>query len=717
MRGMKNLTMAARIAVALAWMSGLALAATAQTTAFSYQGELKDEGVGINADRARFVFQLWDSPVYGHQIGSDVELTNIVVTEGIFTVFLDFGESAFDGNVRYLRIGVNPTGGTSITWLSPRQPVTAAPFAIHALHGGDNPWTIDGNDISYVAGDVGIGTASPAYPLSVSSTRTDLRVISGVSSADDIASVGVWGEVAGPDGKGVFGKSSSLQGVTYGVHGEVSSADGYGVYGYNGNTSGATHGVVGRVRSGSGMGVYGKNSSPTGSSVGVYGETGSTTGFGGYFLGRGYFSDRVGIGMTSPSCELDVAGSVRMDGFRLDSAPQAGYILTSDAAGIGSWQPAPVGGESYWDALGGNIYYDGGSVGIGTAYPSAALDVIGTVEMSGFKLPASPQSGYVLTSDATGVGSWQPAPSGMTLPYQGSISSTGPAFAVTNTGTAMGTSAISGKITNANSSSDAAAGSFNADGSNGHAVVAFSDGSSTIYADHDGGSYAFSGSSTGAAAGYFYANGSGGHGVHAKATGEAGYGLHAEATGGGAAIVAEASLNSTIGLVAKGSSRAAKFYGNVAVYEYGTTNMVLELGKGLDYAEGFNVTEGESEDLPKGTVLVIDPTNPGHLTRCTQAYDRKVAGIVAGANGLGSGVRLGAGQFDHDVALAGRVYCNVVAFDEAIQPGDLLTTSSVAGYAMRVADPSRAPGAVLGKAMEPLAAGQRGQILVLVTLQ
>ena len=84
---------------------------------------------------------------------------------------------------------------------------------------------------------------------------------------------------------------------------------------------------------------------------------------------------------------------------------------------------------------------------------------------------------------------------------------------------------------------------------------------------------------------------------------------------------------------------------------------------------------------------------------------------------LGSAVRLGVGQFDRDVALAGRVYCNVDAAKAEIEPGDLLTTSATPGYAMKAVDYRRAQGAILGKAMEPLARGKKGQILVLVTLQ
>jgi uncharacterized protein YaiE (UPF0345 family) len=155
--------------------------------------------------------------------------------------------------------------------------------------------------------------------------------------------------------------------------------------------------------------------------------------------------------------------------------------------------------------------------------------------------------------------------------------------------------------------------------------------------------------------------------------------------------------------------------GNVIVRSASTSAILIELGEGLDYAEGFDVSD-ESQITP-GTVLVIDAENAGQLAISQVPYDRKVAGIVAGANGLGSAVRLGAGQYDFDVALAGRVYCNVDTTYGAIQPGDLLTTSPTPGYAMKVTDHEQAQGAILGKAMQPLKQGEKGQILVLVTLQ
>lgn len=157
--------------------------------------------------------------------------------------------------------------------------------------------------------------------------------------------------------------------------------------------------------------------------------------------------------------------------------------------------------------------------------------------------------------------------------------------------------------------------------------------------------------------------------------------------------------------------------GNITILSGGTGATIMELGEGLDYAEGFDVTAADDSLLEPGCVLTIDAENPGMLTLSSEAYDTKVAGIIAGANGVKSGIRLGASQFDRDVALAGRVYCNVDATEFEVMVGDLLTTSAIPGYAMRVVDRDRAQGAILGKAMEPLAKGSKGQILVLVTLQ
>ena len=149
----------------------------------------------------------------------------------------------------------------------------------------------------------------------------------------------------------------------------------------------------------------------------------------------------------------------------------------------------------------------------------------------------------------------------------------------------------------------------------------------------------------------------------------------------------------------------------------------LNILGGCDLAEPFAVAKsGDHADrIVPGMVVVIDPAHPGQLKLAAEPYDAKVAGIISGANGLNTGMMMRAVgnphvAGDHPVALTGRVWCWCDASAGAIKPGDRLTTSSTVGHAMKVTDAGRAGGAVIGKAMTPLAEG-RGLVLVLVGLQ
>ncbi len=142
----------------------------------------------------------------------------------------------------------------------------------------------------------------------------------------------------------------------------------------------------------------------------------------------------------------------------------------------------------------------------------------------------------------------------------------------------------------------------------------------------------------------------------------------------------------------------------------------LRITGGADLAEPFAMSE---RNVPPGAVVVIDEANPGKLRMSVAAYDKKVAGIVSGADGIQPGISMiqeGALEAGENVALSGRVYVKADARFGAIRPGDLLTTSDHPGYAMRASDSARTPGAVIGKAMTALEEGE-GNVLVLVTLQ
>ncbi len=113
---------------------------------------------------------------------------------------------------------------------------------------------------------------------------------------------------------------------------------------------------------------------------------------------------------------------------------------------------------------------------------------------------------------------------------------------------------------------------------------------------------------------------------------------------------------------------------------------------------------------------IADAKNPGQLKLADRPYDTRVAGVVSGANGIHPGIQMqqqGLLEGGRNVALTGRVYVQADASNGAIKPGDLLTTSSNPGRAMKVSDHTRAEGAILGKAMTGLKEG-KGTVLVLI---
>jgi hypothetical protein len=136
---------------------------------------------------------------------------------------------------------------------------------------------------------------------------------------------------------------------------------------------------------------------------------------------------------------------------------------------------------------------------------------------------------------------------------------------------------------------------------------------------------------------------------------------------------------------------------------------------GADCAEEFDI--GVANEIQAGTVMVLDGN--GSLRPSDRAYDRRVAGVISGAGDYRPGMildRRDASQQRMPVALLGKVYCKVDAQYAPVEIGDLLTTSPTPGHAMKASDPSRAFGAVIGKALRSFSGGC-GSIPILVALQ
>jgi hypothetical protein len=115
----------------LAVLVAAASSAAPLGTEITYQGVLSDAGSPATGV-FDFRFVLFDAADGGAQIGPVVLADDVSVTDGRIAVNLDFGP-VFDGTALWLEIGVREGASTgSYTLLSPRQTLTAAPFAQHA---------------------------------------------------------------------------------------------------------------------------------------------------------------------------------------------------------------------------------------------------------------------------------------------------------------------------------------------------------------------------------------------------------------------------------------------------------------------------------------------------------------------------------------------------------------------------------------------------------
>lgn len=715
-------------------------------SAWTYQGRLNMNGSPLNGT-ADFQFRLWDAPALGNAIGAVAGVPGVAVAEGLFTVELDFGVAAHNGDERYLEISVRvPAGGAgAYTILSPRQRVAPSPYSIHSMR----PWITDGNDIYFDGTFVGIGTDNPQFRLHVESTTP--RAIYGLCTNASGNTTGIYGQSNSTGGQGVFGFASAATGTTTGAYGQSASATGRGVYGLATGTTGTNFGVAGEARGpfGSGVsglatsnnssatangvrgeseavfgaGVYGVATHATGVTYGVRGSATSPNGWAGYFSGRGYFSSNLGIGVSL------------LDG------PLARLHVVNNGVQLGA---AAIGGEDLLvedtDAKLG-LYSTDAGVG-GSALSLAQVDsTFGNLlnKWSLIRETTSGGNGLRLTfgSDADAFGN-------ATVAYfddNGNIGfgTTAPQSAVHVEGAGLSMSASA--LNNDDmiiEDSDAVLGLYSGSGGTWASAVTLSrlNGNGGLVekwamAQRVDGALRFTFGSDAN-----YANNS--SIMALTSTGDVGIGtvspavrLHvnggtdAELNGGGyLQLGASSGLNVVADnneIMARNNGAAASLFlnndgGDVIIAPQGTARVrVLEI-TGADLAERFPTRD----NVEPGTVMEIDPDHPGKLRISRGAYNRRVAGVVSGAGDLPAGAILGnlpGSDGAPAIALSGRVWVRCDAAEHAIEIGDLLTTSGTPGHAMAAIDAARSHGAVIGKAMSRLSRGERGLVLVLVNLQ
>ena len=205
------------IFIALALLVGVHQT-TAQGTAFTYQGQLQDGG-GPASGTYNLTFSLFNTNTSGVAFIGPVTTNGVMVTNGLFTVLVDFGPGAFNGTSNWMEIAVETNGNGSFTTLSPRQQLTPAPYAIYSVNAGNaatagtatiaNSATTATNASNFsgtLVGDV-TGTQSATVVSSVGG-QTAANVASGTVAANAATSANTVSTIVTRDASGNFSAGS-----------------------------------------------------------------------------------------------------------------------------------------------------------------------------------------------------------------------------------------------------------------------------------------------------------------------------------------------------------------------------------------------------------------------------------------------------------------------------------------------------------------------------
>ncbi len=683
-------------------------------TGFVYQGRLHEAGEPATG-LYDFQFRLFYSSTGGQIQGEAVTCSNVTVTNGYFSVLVDpaGGDAEFyNGDAYWLEILVRP-GGSSGTYvaLRPRQSLNAAPYAVTAAAlAGAAAESFAGVEHEHDGGAITSGIVEEAF------------IDPAMARVEDVA--------AGLAGRALLNHTHRATDITAGIIGEafIDSAItrdselaaallGKSNVGHSHSAGDIISGVLSEslipssiardseIRWDRLIGI------PSGFADGIddVGVSSVTAGTGLSGGGTG------GVVILNVEVPLVLSSEWSTPVIKATSSMQEGHGIEAVAEGASGRAVYGKAINVTAAATGYGGYFETAS-GKGRAVYGIATSTAGTAETYGGYFETTSNKGAGVRGVATGAAGGESGP----FSYGGDFESASEGGAgvrgvATNAGRGYGgyfeSAAADGAAVRGVATSTSSAefgpysygGCFESSAWNGAAVLGHAKATAQNGVSIGGQFTSDAGRGYGL---WSVANGFKGTGIYAKSDGDEGKGGHFECRG-----------TTGTGIYARGGAQgyAAILRGKVLIEDVSTGDPVIELGKGLDYAEGFDVSASEAPAA--GTVMVIDALNPGKLAVSGSSYDTKVAGIVAGAQGVGSGVRLGAGRFDCDVALAGRVYCNVDASEVGVEAGDLLTTSDVPGHAMKATDYEKGRGAILGKAMEPLEKGKTGQILVLVTLQ
>jgi predicted heme/steroid binding protein len=573
-------------------------------------------------------------------------------------------------------------------------------------------WGQSASSIYYSAGNVGIGTSTPAHTFEVSGAA----VVNGAANE----SLGIYDTrafAAGVGGGVAFGGKynaagtiapnfASIQGVKENAtDGDYASAmlfmtranagnpaermriasDGLVTIGAAGG-SGTRLAVNGTVKSFSGGFQFPDGTTQASAAINSHwGQSGSSI---------FYSSGNVGIGTNAPATPLAVNGIVHSmaGGFKFPD----GTTQTTAASGQGS---------SFWAAgtQTNSISYSAGNVGIGTGNPGGPLNVVAGGGLNAL-FTATGNDGFIRVDSTVATHPYADfiLAGTASTPY-GEIrigdNITWRNLVLLNNGGSVGIG------TNAPAASLHVRGGATTSGAARRTIVAFDASPSALGV---GGGISFGGNYSATSSTPDFANI---WGIKEVATDNDKSGALLFGTTSNSGAPTERMRIDSSGVVTiAGSGVGTRLNVNGDINVVGNIN-----AKYQDMAEWVPSVEM----LPAGTVVVLDPSVSNQVMSSTAAYSTTVAGVVSDHPGILLGER---GASKVQVATTGRVKVKVDATKGAVHIGDLLVTSDEPGTAMKSqpidvgGTKIHRPGTLIGKALEPLPDG-RGEILVLLSLQ
>jgi hypothetical protein len=376
----------------------------AMGTAFTYQGSLLD-GNDVADGLYDLQFKVYDNtdPVFAGQQGSTIDVNDLDVIDGYFTVELDFGGGVFDGNARWLETAVRPgdsNDANDFVTVSPRQEVTPTPYALYARTDGD--WRISGNDMySIPSGNVGIGTTSPGTKLEIFDSLPSLRLNGHATSSAWQMLVNSFGltfyrETGGGHDLRIDNSGNVLirNGNVLIPHGNVGIGTASPAAKLDVDVS--TGGQIGRYQASVSGNAY--ITMDAGTTQTLIGSNRDSSGFTGTFSNNDFgirtnnvdrisvtTAGNVGIGTTSPTEKLEVIGNIRAwNGSQAISfiPDAANNRLHIDVGGTGHSNDQILLGDA---DVASNDVVTLGNVGIGTTNPQEKLHVVGKIRANGIR--------------------------------------------------------------------------------------------------------------------------------------------------------------------------------------------------------------------------------------------------------------------------------------------------------------------------------------------